>query len=270
MEAKRISVKLELEQLSEREQEQLEFLTLKNKHAKSEARRRLEAAEVELNVWSEIDDDGHLSSRQAPTSGQLYINAKSDEQSCLHVSKPRGKSSLSFITSTSLQTLLSYVPVCVSEPPSLTFSNQFSQSSHYVTRFNFSDHNCPDFHSEIALLPQAISKSKSSDFPFTATQPHLALSQQTLALVADSFAQSQFAQACDSAPEKAPYMPPAGFKNYIAQPHSSFRPSVVRSQVSTNVSTAPGLSSQVATAPVSTQFLISKHYSFSDISRFSI
>ena len=134
-EAKRASAKLELEQLSEREQEQKELLSLKveqeqralelkAKHAKSEARRRLEAAEVELNVWSEIDDDGHLSSRLAPTSGQFDINARSDEQSCLHVSKPRGKSFLSFITSTSLQTSLSSVPVCVSEPPSLTFSNQ--------------------------------------------------------------------------------------------------------------------------------------------------
>ena len=112
-EAKRASAKLELEQLSEREQEQKSLeqraLELKAKHAKSEARRRLEAAEVELNVWSEIDDDGHLSSRLAPTSGQFDINAKSDEQSCLHVSKPRGKSPLSFITSTSLQTLLSSV-----------------------------------------------------------------------------------------------------------------------------------------------------------------
>ena len=155
-EAKRASAKLELEQLSEREQELKELLSLKveqeqralelkTKHAKSEARRRLEAAEVELNVWSEIDDDGHLSSRLAPTSGQFDINAKSDEQSCLHVSKPRGKPPLSFITSTSLQTSLSSVPVCVSEPPSLTFSNQFPQSSHYVTRFSFSDHNYPDF-----------------------------------------------------------------------------------------------------------------------------
>ena len=104
-EVKRASAKLELEQLSEREQEQKELLSLKveqeqralelnTKHAKSEARRRLEAAEVELNVWSEIDDDGHLSSRLAPTSGQFDINAKSDEQSCLHVSKPRGKSLL--------------------------------------------------------------------------------------------------------------------------------------------------------------------------------
>ena len=102
-EAKRASAKLELEQLSEREQEQKELLSLKleqeqralelkAKHAKSEARRRLVAAEVELNVCSEIDDDGHLSSRLAPTSGQFDINAKSDEQSCLHVSKPRGKS----------------------------------------------------------------------------------------------------------------------------------------------------------------------------------
>ena len=199
-EAKRASAKLELEQLSEREQEQKELLSLeqralelKAKHAKSEARRRLEAAEVELNVWSEIDDDGHLSSRLAPTSGQFDINAKSDEQSCLHVSKPRGKSPLSFITSTSLQTSLSCVPVCVSEPPSLTFSNQFPQSSHCITRSSFSDHNYFDFHSDIASLPQAISKSKSSDFSFTATQPHLVLSQQTLAAVTDSFAQSQFA-----------------------------------------------------------------------------
>ena len=227
-------------------------------------------AEVELNVWSEIDDDGHLSSRLAPTSGQFDINAKSDEQSCLHVSKPHGKPPLSFITSTSLQTSLSSVPVCVSEPPSLTFSNQFPQSSHYVTRFSFSDHNYPDFHSDIASLPQAISKSKSSDFSFAATQPHLVLSQQTLAAVTDSFAQSQFAQACNSVPEKAPYMPPTGFKNYIAQPHSSFRPSVVWSQVSTNVSTASGSSSQVATAPVSTQFPISEHYSSSDTSSFSV
>ena len=81
-EAKRASAKQELEQLSELEQEQKELLSLKLeqkkrtlelkvKHAKSEARRRLEAAEVELNVWSEIDDDGHLSSLQAPTSGQF-------------------------------------------------------------------------------------------------------------------------------------------------------------------------------------------------------
>ena len=277
-EAKRASAKLELEQLSEREQEQKELLSLeqralelKAKHAKSEARRRLEAAEVELNVWSEINDDGHLSSRLAPTSGQFDINAKSDEQSCLHVSKPRGKSPLSFITSTSLQTLLSSVPVCVSEPPSLTFSNQFPQSSHYVTRSSYSGHNYPDFHSDIASLPQAISKSKSSDFSFTATQPHLVLSQQTLTAVTDSFAQSQFAQPCNSVPEKAPYKPPTGFKNYIAQPHSSFRPSVVWSQVSTNVSTTSGSSSQVATAPVSTQFPISEYSSSSsDTFSFSV
>ena len=208
--------------------------------------------------------------RLAPTSGQFDINIKSDEQSCLHVSKPRGKFPLSFITSTSLQTSLSSVPVCVSEPPSLTFSNQFPQSSHCVTRSSFTYHNYPDFHSDIASLPQAISKSKSSDFSFTATQPHLVLSQQTLAAVADSSAQFQFAQACNSVPEKAPYMLPTGFKNYIAQPHSSFRPSVVWSQVSTNVSTASGSSSQVATAPVSTQFPISEHYSSSDTSSFSV
>ena len=59
-EAKRASAKLELEQLSKREQEQKELLSLKAKLAKSKARRRLEAAEVELNVWSEIDDNGHF------------------------------------------------------------------------------------------------------------------------------------------------------------------------------------------------------------------
>ena len=103
MEAKRALAKLELKQLSEREKEQKELLSLKleqeqralelkAKHAKSEARRRLEAAEVELNMWSEINDNGHLSLRLAPKSGQYDINAKLDEQSCLHVSKPRGKS----------------------------------------------------------------------------------------------------------------------------------------------------------------------------------
>ena len=66
-------------------------------------------------------------------------------------------------------------------------------------------------------------------------------------------------------------MPPPEFKNYIVRPHSSFRPSVVWLQVSTNASTASGSSSsQVATAPVSTQFPISEHYSSSDISRFSV
>ena len=200
----------------------------------------------------------------------LFSGKRKMNESCLLVSKPRGKSPLSFITSTSLQTSLSSVPVCVSEPPSLTFSNQFPQSSHYVTRFSFSNHNYPDFHSDIASLPQAISKSKSSDFSFVATQPHPVLSQQSLASVTDSFAQSQFAQACNSVPEKAPYMPPPGVKNCIAQPHSSFRPSVVWSQVSTNVSTASGSSSQVATAPVSTQFPISEHYSSSDTSSFSV
>ena len=67
----------------------------------------------------------------------LIFHAKSDEQSCLQVSKPRGKSPFSFIITASLQTSLSSVPVCVSEPPSLTFCNQFPQSSHYVTRSAF-------------------------------------------------------------------------------------------------------------------------------------
>ena len=65
-------------------------------------------------------------------------------------------------------------------------------------------------------------------------------------------------------------MPPPGFKKYIAQPHSSFRPSVVWSQVFINVSTASGSSSQVTTALVSAQFSISEHYSSSDTSRFFI
>ena len=201
------------------------------------------------------------------SSGQLNINAKSDEQSCLHFSKPREKSPLSFITSSSLQTSLSSVPVCVSEPPSLTFSNQFSQSLHSFTRPSFSDHNCPDFYSDIALLPQAISKSKLSDLSFAATQLYLILSQQTLASVADSFAQPQFAQACSSVPEKAPYVQPPGFKNYIAQPHFSFRPSVVWSQVSFY---CVGFVFSSSYSAVSTQFPISKHYFSSDISRFSI
>ena len=231
-------------------------LELKAKRAKSEAQRRLEAAKVELNVWSEIDDDRHLSSRQAPTGDQCDTTTKSKEQSCLHVFKPRGKSTLNFFTSTSLQTLLFSVTVRASEPPSLTFSYQFLQSLHYVTRFSFSEHNCPDFHFETALLPQAISKSTSSDFSFAATQQHLVLSQQTLASVTNSFAQSHYAQACNSIPEKA-YVPPPEFKNYIARQLYSFRPSVFWSQVST----ASSSSSPVATASVSTQFPISKHYS---------
>ena len=182
------------------EQEQ-RALKLKAKHAKSEARQTLEAAEVELNVWSEIDDDEHLSSRLAPTSGQYDTNAKSDEHSFLHVSKPRGKSPsvLSLAYLCKLRYLLSLY-VCQSRHCSLSLIN-----SHYVTYSSFSDHNCPDFHSDIALLPQAISKSKSSDFFFAAIQPQLVLSQQSLASVADSFAQPQSAQACHSVPETATY-----------------------------------------------------------------
>ena len=149
----------------------------------------VEAAEVKLNVWSEIDDDRHLVSRQAPTSGQFDINAKSDEQSCLHVFKSHEKSPLVLSLAILCKQKIFSSCRCI-KPPSFTFSNQFSKSSHYVTRSSFSEHNCPEFHSETALLPQAISKSELSDFSFAATQPHLVLSQQALASVTDSFVQS--------------------------------------------------------------------------------
>ena len=135
MEAKGASAKLELEQLSKREQEQRELLSLKleqelralelkAKHAKSEARRRLEAAEVELNVWNEIDDDGHLSSRLAPQVANMMLTPnqmnKVANMSPNHMGNPPSVFSLAHLCK--LRYLLSLF-VCQSRHRSLSLVN---------------------------------------------------------------------------------------------------------------------------------------------------